>query len=336
MIDLMLKPLVNWMNSVPTFSPSQMATYEECPQHWKYIYVDRLARVSSGNFKMNRGTYFHRLCHFFYDLKKQGLREETIIAAMGRKFAQDLQQINKDNLPLFHSVLPLIDSYIKDRSPVIDRGMQVLAVEYEYWVPVVTPKGRIVALHGFIDLVYRDTWNKIRIRDHKTSERIDQWSMDKVLFNPQLRDYDLALSLSNPWNLQVGGVEINFINTKEYGEKSKAKGRDKIFDLYNGQYTDVQRVEFLRNKLKKIDLILDGDITRNYSKDCNTCSHFPICYREEKGLPTAATIATQFVRINKKANVLEDQPRDTKENEPSTERLTPGNKANFTLSLNLH
>lgn len=312
-----------------------MDLWMDCRQKHKYVYTDNLKRTSSGTFKMNRGTYFHRLCHFFYDLKKQNLQTVTVNSSMAIKMQRDFQGVTTETLSVMHSVLPLVDRYITERSPEIDGNIQVLATEYEYWVPLVTPKGRIVALHGIIDLVYRNNWNRLRIRDHKTSERVDMWSNDKIKFNPQLRHYDLALSIYNQWNLPVDGVEINFINTAEYGEKSKAKGKEIPWDLFTGDFNQVQRDEFKRDLLHKIDLILDGDVFRNYHKDCDKCSHYPICYRDEKGLPTAATIATQFERINRKQKIIANQPGNREESESTSIRLPDQQQTNLSLSLNL-
>jgi hypothetical protein len=342
MIDIIFRPLIQAMNETPTFSPTGVALWMECRQKWNYVYHEHLKKASSGTLKMNRGTFFHRYCHYFYNLKQQNLRNDTIIAAMQSKMRDDVKTMTLDTVPVFHSVIPLVQKYITQRSPDIDSGMKVLATEYQYWVPLTTPKGRYVALHGYIDLVYMTNFRRIRIRDHKSGERLDTWSKDKILFNPQMRDYDLALSLSNPWNLPVEGVEISWVNTKEYPPNSKAKGQDVPWELYTGFYSQVQRDEYLTSLLHKIDLMLDGDVYRTYNKDCDKCIYFPICYREEKGLPTAATISTQYERINhKKRTVIENrsEPQEKREEDDSnglSSREPPHSKMRLALPRREH
>jgi hypothetical protein len=231
-----------------------------------------------------------------------------------------------------HSALPLVENYVQNRSKEIDRGMKVLGTEYEYKVPIRTPKGRIIALHGIIDLLYRNIKNRLRIRDHKTSENYAAWGLSKVQFDFQLRMYFYVLSLYNEFGLEVEGVETNFINTYPY----KNAATKPLFELYPGTFSPNQMVTFERELVTIIDLMLDGQHYRHYNKDCDRCTYFPICYREEKGLPTAGTISTQFVRVNRKVVKHETQSPITGEGtESNTEGLPLRDKANFKLSLNL-
>ena len=268
-----------------------MDKWNECPQEWYYGYKEQLKRQNQNTFHMDRGTYFHRLCHYYYNLLRTGYRpgSPTVRAAMEKKIKEDLKEMTVDTVTLLATSQPQFLDYIENYSPKIDMNIKIVEVEYEFHVLVQTPKGRFIFLHGFIDLVYRDLMNRLRVRDHKTGERKDTWNQEKAKFDNQLFFYDLAMYIL--YGEQIDVVEINFINL--------AKKPEKKFEMFKAEHEPVQLENYRVNLLKILDKILDSDIHRNYSKNCPSCSFYKLCTLESKNLPVASTISMLFERTNR-------------------------------------
>ena len=278
-------------NQIPTMSPSQMSYWYDCPQKHYYAYEDQLKKSNENTFHMDRGTYFHRLSHYYYNLMKAGYRpgSKTLLAAMDKKMSEDRKLMTSEEVTLIATSQPVFLQFIEQRSPIIDGSITILDVEKEFYVLMQTPKGRFIWLHGFIDLVYRNLYNRIRIRDHKTSERSDSWSQNAVEFDNQLFMYNVAMSVL--YGEEIEAVEINFINLAK-----KPQVRFAIFDV---SHERMELDSYTNNLLKILDKILDKDVHRNYGKACNSCAFKKLCKLEAKGLPTASTISMLYERTNR-------------------------------------
>ncbi len=283
------------LDDIPTFSPSQLNTWLDCRQKWKYAYVDELKRRSSGSLAMEKGTYFHKLAHYYYHLLQAGFRpgNELVIQTMQEKIKRDLQEVDENTLEIIRLAGPLFMKFIKEQSPIIDDKIKILEAEYEYFIPMVTPKGRPIFLHGIIDLVYRTIRGSIRVRDHKTSSRSNAWSQEALQLDPQIMFYNLVCTMI--YDKPVEGAEVNFANMYDY----KNPTTNELFKLYRVIHSKVELDTFKDYLLKVIDLILDGDVYRRYNKECSSCAFNKLCVLETKGLSTLGAIATEYERTNR-------------------------------------
>lgn len=299
MLDI-ATPLSVVLNQIPTVSPSRLSQFTDCEMKYHYGYVEGLRKKNQNTFYMDRGTYVHRLMHYYYGLLKSGFRpgSDLVVEAMNTKMRNDMEEaareiasgaINSDIINILSTSIPHVRNYILNRSTQIDSGIRVIGIEKEYWVLIVLPSGRPVFLHGIIDLVYRTLRNKIRIRDHKTGERADAWSEWKASLDDQLLQYMLSQYLE--MNEEIDGAEISFINL--------AKKPEKRFDLFMADHTPVALKNYQANLEKLLDRMLDDTQIRNYSKDCSNCPFNRLCKLELEGVNTAASISLNYERTNR-------------------------------------
>jgi hypothetical protein len=215
------------------------------------------------------------------------------------RIAQDLQRnITEERIQLFSTITKQFMRYIKERSPEIDEGIEVLGVEEELKVPAELPSGRIILLHGFIDLRYK-VGSTFRIRDHKTDAANDPersvFSYGGVGLSPQLLHYAAAkyLETGDPYT-----VEISWINTKDY--VSKVPAYNKAFALYREPHSKITLDNYLATTLQFIDEMLDSSFLPHYDERvCKYCPFLTPCIGERRGIPSDRLIESNYVTIDR-------------------------------------
>ena len=263
-----------------------MRAYIDCPTKWNYAYnLDISKSISKRHFDV--GKYFHELLHAIYQTLKSNpkMTVDVLSAMITERVRRDLV---KENLSVVAQVLPRILEYISYQHPLIDKGIQVLEVEYEYKIQVTTPNGHDVLLHGIIDLIYYDSAGVTRIRDHKSGER-NTHSARSVTLDDQLLNYAVAISLLR--NKPVLDVEISFLNSHSYAKK---KPQSEMFGLYRYQHTPTGLVLAKQNILQLIDKMIESEPHKNYSPSCAGCVFFEICSLELRGQSTQGLIANNY------------------------------------------
>lgn len=273
-----------------TISPSQMRVWEHCPKQWEYMYELELHKAQASTMFFDFGNYTHELLHVFYRAIKANpsLTNDFLNLMLKARVQEDLGMENIENVS---RVWPRVESYVLNQHPQIDRGIKILGVELEFKVPVMTPKGREVALHGFMDLMYQDQSGRIRIRDHKTGGNKNTHNQNSVKLDDQLLFY--AVAMSEMYNQEISDVEINFVNSTI---TKKAQPLTDVFALHRYQHTPVGLAIAKQNILQKIDIMLDKATYKNYSPTCPHCPFFEICHLEIRGMNTNSLIASNYER----------------------------------------
>lgn len=286
-----------------TVSPSRISTYRECPKQHYYTYTLGLQKRGVPTKKFDKGNYTHELLHVYYRYIQSGVEigSRTAIELMHQRIRNDLERnFTQSRLTLFDTVLKQFDVYIRRRSPEIDQSIEVLGVEEEIRVPVELPSGRIILLHGFLDLYYRrmvDGQWQFRIRDHKT-ESASSASVDRSIFawggvglSPQLLFY-LAAKYVESGVIPV--VEISWINTKDY--KAKTPSYEESFALYSEPHSEITVQNYLNTTLQLIDQMLDSKPLPHYDeKVCKYCPFSIPCIGERKGIPSDRILESNYV-----------------------------------------
>ena len=270
-----------------TFSPSQLRVYDHCPQEHFYSYKEKLQKTRLSGKHFDFGNYAHELMHVYYNtlkLNNQTAGSNFLIKAMESRVKNDLLQANFENVELVSLVWPRLLTFFTHQSIQIDKGIEVLGVENEFLVTVVTPNGHEVDLHGIIDLIYRDRSGTIRIRDHKTGANAKTHSSNSVMLDDQLSFYAVAHNYFD--------VEISFINS--YLHKKKQPPIDSLFALHRYRHTPVGLSVIKQNILEKIDKILDTQPHKNYSPTCPNCQFFELCHAETRGTNVQKIKSLQF------------------------------------------
>lgn len=290
-----------------TVSPSRISVYRTCPKWHHYQYTLGLQKRGVPTKQFDKGNYFHELLHVYYRYIQSGVAvgSRTAIELMHQRVRTDLERnFSQSRLTLFDTVLKQFDTYIRRRSIEIDQNIEVLGVEEEIKVPVELPSGRVILLHGFLDLYYRrrvDGEWQYRIRDHKT-ESASSASVDRSIYawggvglSPQLLFY-LAAKYVESGVIPV--VEISWINTKDY--KAKNPSYEESFALYTELHSEISVQNYLNTTLQLIDEMLDSNPLPHYDeKVCKYCPFKIPCIGERKGIPSDRILESLYVSRTK-------------------------------------
>jgi ATP-dependent helicase/DNAse subunit B len=170
--------------------------------------------------------------------------------------------------------------------------MKVLGVEQELAVPITTPSGRNFQLFGFIDLVYRDSSGRLRIRDHKTGQKA--WTKAEANISNQLLFYSAATWKSSR---EVPMSEISFMNVKEYVRK--APSFDETFAFPTVTYTEKELSNYLRTTLQLIDQMLVSEPIPHYGRHCQWCPFLAPCTFDRKGIDSSLILNSQYIVVDR-------------------------------------
>jgi hypothetical protein len=252
-------------------SPSRIKTYQTCPKRYHYYYVQGLVAKHGKRKHFDKGNYFHELAHVYYRLIKDlGVKpgSDHVLAMVQKRMEEDLEShLTTGNLDVFKEITGKVIRFIKEQSPIIDEGIEVLAVEEELNVPIELPSSRIISMFGFLDLRYRQGDYR-GIRDHKTGEKA--WTGQQVGFSNQLLFYNAGIYALTG---EVYRPEINFVNTHE-----------KELQIY------LEQICIL------IDEMLDCKPTPHYDERvCGGCPYKLPCMMERKGIDPSPILKAHYV-----------------------------------------
>ena len=322
MLDILSESLsTNLQEEIVTISPSRIKVYQTCPKQYHYQYVLKLAPIRSKSTHFDKGNYFHELSHVYYRYIQSGVQVGSLTAQnlIKQRISQDLAaNLTEDRIQLFTTITKQFMRYITERSPEIDAGIVVLGVEEELKVPVELPSGRIILLHGYIDLRYK-VEDSYRIRDHKTDAVNDP---ERSIFNyggvglsNQLLHYALAKYLETGI---AYSVEISWINTKDYARITPAP--NKAFALYREPHSEVTIQNYMNTTLQLIDEMLDSKPIPHYDERvCKYCAFRVPCTGERRGIPSDRLLESNYVVIDRtksRERTLTGEDSDNDETDP--------------------
>jgi CRISPR/Cas system-associated exonuclease Cas4 (RecB family) len=238
------------------------------------------------------------LMHVYYQtMRATGLApgDEFLLATMQSRIEADLAELTIDNLQVFSKVWKMFNRFATIQSPKIDNLIEILDIELEFEIPVVTPAGREISLYGFIDLVYKDrATGTVRVRDHKTSSDVRAWSIEKAQADQQLLFY--AAACTRLYGFPVGNVEISFINSRDY---KNVEENEKYFNLFRHSHNATAVERFLERTLQKVDRMVTLEPEHNYSKACASCEYWNLCSLELRGLDITNVMRGDYERVDR-------------------------------------
>lgn len=175
-------------------SYSQIDTFHQCPRKWTYRYIDDL-RFDEQNIHLDYGSAVHKgLENALLDLKVNHKID-------AEDFLQTVKQLQYD----YAYGDPEKELYwyaIKDMERLIHyqgfyekiKNKEIVGVEDEFDLKIPTMFcGEEVEINikGYIDLIYRDSDNKLVVVDHKTSKK--KFDKNKRRNNLQIPIYFMAI-----------------------------------------------------------------------------------------------------------------------------------------------
>lgn len=291
--------LTNSPDELLKISPSRIKVYQVCPKQHYYKYILNVDTPSVETKRYDKGNYTHELLHVYYRYIKEGvpIGSTTAWKLMQARIQGDLERnFTPDRLQFFNTILLQIEEYVLRRSPEIDKEMEILGVEEEINVPVELPSGRIILLHGYIDLRYMRN-GIMRIRDHKTDASNSHpdrsvFAYGGVDLSNQLLHYGSAFYVSTG---QVPRVEISLIKTNDV-----KRARKDGFGLYSAVHTEEEYKIYLEQTCKLIDQMLHSEALPHYDETvCKYCPFKTPCIGERVGIPSDRILAQNYVPRSK-------------------------------------
>lgn len=279
-------------------SPTQLSVWHSCEQKWHYNYVEDLVPRSQPAY-FARGTLVHEVLSIYYQLLQGGLKpgsQEAIKMTM-EWVAEDLtfKNLQGGNATMYAEVLRVVNRYMRDWSPVVDRDLKILEVEKLLQVLLTTPKGREVILEGILDLLVMRRDYTVWILDHKSTGIGQFWSQMALQMDSQLPTY---IAVTELLGTPVHGMILNEINTYPY-KNFDNEPIDKIFRRTPSSRNVNELRYILMNYLRAVDDQEDKlesglPIVRNLTRNCDRCMYNELCQFAVKGIPTETLKAQKF------------------------------------------
>jgi hypothetical protein len=211
------------------------------------------------------------------------------VAQIIARIQNDVSQLelprDKDLIPIYAVISKRIVRFIKEQSPKIDAGIEVLMIEQE----LEHPYDDEWALGGYCDLVYRDRQGQLRLRDHKTGEKA--WSKQDAKNSNQLLMYALII-----WKMtgEVPVGEISFINTKD---QVKPMTYEKAFNRSPVAYSELELKLYEVEIGNLIEDMLKSRPTPYYSQRCGYCAFEVPCFLERKGIDATEIYQQHYIQV---------------------------------------
>jgi putative RecB family exonuclease len=179
---------------MPTYSHSQLSTYETCPHQYKLAYVDKI-KIETEGIEAFMGSRVHEALEKLYrDLKVTKLNSlEEILDYYHQNWEKNwnemIQIIRKDYSAEDYRRLgeKCITDYYKRYYP-FDQG-RTLGLEENIYFPLDQDKGYWI--RGFIDRVVLSDHSLLEIHDYKTSSRLP--AQQEVDSDRQLAFYQMGV-----------------------------------------------------------------------------------------------------------------------------------------------
>lgn len=290
---------------MPTYSHSQLSTYETCPHQYRLAYIDKI-EVETESIEAFMGSRVHDTLEKLYrDLKVTKLNTlEELLAFYQQIWEKNwndlIQIIRKDCSAEDYRRLgeKCITEYYNRYYP-FDQGKTLGLEEYVYF-PLEEEKGYWI--RGFIDRVTLVDSSILEIHDYKTSNRLP--SQEEVESDRQLALYQMGVGgkwqgieeVRLIWHYLTFDMEIHSSRTPEQLEQL----RQKTLEL-------IQRIEADRQFLPKEGPLCDWC---DYQGFCPKRKHLiavgnlpPNEYLKEEGV----ALVNQYVEMKERKRLLNEE-----------------------------
>lgn len=227
---------------------------------------------------------------------------EFALASILSRIQNDVNNASGPELiQVYATISKMMTRFIQEQSPIIDKGITVIGVEHELDCPIQID-GRDFQLFGFIDLIYRDSDGRLRIRDHKTGEVA--WGKSDATQSNQLMFYSAVMYKLTG---EVPIAEISYINTHDY-VKQRAKF-EKAFAFPTVAYTKREMENYLDNACHLIEEMVKSLPIPHYGQQCKWCPFVTPCTLIRKGIDPTLVINAQFQIVDR--NAIRQHPKFT-------------------------
>jgi putative RecB family exonuclease len=282
---------------MPTYSHSQLSTYETCPHQYKLVYIDKI-EVETEGIEAFMGSRVHDALEKLYrDLKvtKLNTLEELLNfyhQSWEKNWNDMIQIIRKDYSAEDYRRLgeKCITDYYKRYTP-FDQG-RTLGLEENIYFPLEEEKGYWI--RGFIDRLTLVDSSVLEIHDYKSSNRLP--TQEDINSDRQLAFYQMGVAekwqgireVRLIWHYLTFDTEINSSRTPEQLHKL----RQATLEL-------IRRIETDKQFLPK-----EGPL-------CNWCNYQGFCPKRKHLIAVGSLPPNEY--LNEEGVVLVNQYVEMKE-----------------------
>lgn len=175
-------------------SYSQIDTFHQCPQKWTYRYIDKI-KFDEQNIHLDYGSAVHKgLEQAFIDMQGNiQLDEEDLLQTVqylssNYAYGDPQEELYKFAIEDMKRLIHYQGFYEK----IKDKEIVGVEDEFDLKIPTMFCGEEVeINIKGFIDLIYRDSDNKLVVVDHKTSKK--KFDKNKRRNNLQIPIYFMAI-----------------------------------------------------------------------------------------------------------------------------------------------
>jgi putative RecB family exonuclease len=291
---------------VGTYSHSKLGTYEQCPQKYKFHYIDGI-KTEKKTIEAFLGGLVHETLEELYadvQLSKINSLEEVIAfyeQQWEKNYTADIEVLRADLNPenYFQTGKRMIAGYYRRFHPF----EQEITLDLE--LPVSFPLADGTVFTGYIDRVAKSGDHCYEIHDYKTSRHLP--SQAKVDEDRQLPLYEIAIRHRWP---DVEKVKLIWHYLAFETELETTKTPEELEDLKESTIKLIQEIENA------------GSFPPRESALCDWCEYYNICPAKqhevrlselrpsEFRLETGVNLVDRYVALKEKAKQTEKQTEE--------------------------
>jgi putative RecB family exonuclease len=290
---------------MPTYSHSQLSTYQTCPHQYKLAYIDKI-KVETEGIEAFMGSRVHEALEKLYrDLKVTKLNTvEDLLNFYHQSWEKNwndmIQIVRKDYSAEDYRHLgeKCITDYYRRYYP-FDHG-KTLGLEEHIYFPLEEEKGYWI--RGFIDRVTLVDNSILEIHDYKTSNRLP--TMENVESDRQLAFYQMGVA--EKWQ-GIQEVRLIWHYLTFDMEIHSSRTPDQLHQLRQATLELIQSIEADRRFLPKEGPLCDWC---DYQGCCPKRKHLiavgslpPNEYLNEKGV----VLVNQYVEMKERKRILSEE-----------------------------
>jgi putative RecB family exonuclease len=290
---------------MPTYSHSQLSTYETCPHQYKLAYIDKI-KIETEGIEAFMGSRVHDVLEKLYrDLKMTKLNSlEEILEYYHQSWEKNwnemIQIIRKDYTAEDYRRLgeKCIAEYYKRYHP-FDQG-KTLGLEENIYFPLDEEKGYWI--RGFIDRLTLSDHSVLEIHDYKTSSRLPP--QEEVDSDRQLAFYHMGVE--GRWR-DIREIRLVWHYLAFDTEISSSRTPEELQQLRRETMELIQQIESDRRFLPKEGPLCDWC---DYQGFCPKRRHLimvenlPINeYLNEEGV----ALVNRYVELKERKRVLDEE-----------------------------
>ena len=293
-------------SSIPTYSHSQLGTWERCHFSWSLNYIEKYVTIETKSYFVG-GSVVHDLLMTYY--KNLPLTDHDSCVTLVKQRVGEYHRAcgsDPDKLKIVTNMARVVKGYLEDFARDEDAKWDFLDAEKYFKVLLKSPKGRQFYFEGYIDILAREkATGRIYLWDHKTVGQASSfWTENMLLMDSQTPTYEAVLFAQN---IPVFGSIINQLNKYSYKTPATEEQLYRRRPIFHSESELRIRLHELGRTVDEIEDAKElGLYRRSLSKDCSGCFYMDPCLTLMKApeLPLEHVMRVDFVKKTEKKALI--------------------------------